>query len=40
LLARVSDRGVELKCKRCKRVVLIPWGAIGSGTMRGPPPAM
>src|SRR5262245_22378037 len=26
LLARLHDAGVELKCRRCKRVVLIPWG--------------
>ncbi len=23
LMARVTDRGVELKCRRCKRVVVI-----------------
>jgi phage FluMu protein Com len=25
LLARLCAEGVELKCRRCKRVVLIPW---------------
>jgi hypothetical protein len=25
LLARLSAHGVELKCRRCKRVVVIPW---------------
>ena len=24
LMARVVDAGVELKCRRCKRVVLVP----------------
>ncbi len=27
LLARLCLRGVELKCRRCKRVVLVPWSA-------------
>jgi len=26
LLARLCPEGVELKCRRCKRVVIIPWG--------------
>lgn len=26
LLARLRQEGVELKCRRCKRVVVIPWG--------------
>lgn len=25
LLARLRPEGVELKCRRCKRVVVIPW---------------
>jgi phage FluMu protein Com len=25
LLARLCADGVELKCRRCKRVVVIPW---------------
>jgi hypothetical protein len=24
LLARLSERGVELKCRRCKRTLLVP----------------
>lgn len=24
LLARVTERGVELKCRRCKRTLLVP----------------
>jgi phage FluMu protein Com len=27
LLARLSESGVELKCRRCKRVVTIPWSS-------------
>jgi phage FluMu protein Com len=26
LLARLRPEGVELKCRRCKRVMVIPWG--------------
>jgi hypothetical protein len=26
LLARLRREGVELKCRRCKRLVVIPWG--------------
>ena len=25
LLARITPAGVELKCRRCKRLVLVPW---------------
>ena len=25
LLARLGPNGVELKCRRCKRIVIIPW---------------
>lgn len=25
LLARLRPDGVELKCRRCKRIVIIPW---------------
>ncbi len=25
LLARITETGVQLKCKRCKRYILIPW---------------
>lgn len=31
LLARLRMEGVELKCRRCKRVVIIPWGAAWAG---------
>ena len=24
LMARVTDDGIELKCRRCKRIVLLP----------------
>ncbi len=27
LLARLRADGVELKCRRCKRIVVIPWEA-------------
>jgi phage FluMu protein Com len=27
LLARLCESGLELKCRRCKRVVIIPWSA-------------
>ena len=29
LIAKVAEGGLELKCKRCKRIVLIPFSAIG-----------
>lgn len=25
LLARITAEGVELKCRRCKRIVVVPW---------------
>jgi phage FluMu protein Com len=25
LVARATPRGVELKCRRCKRILLVPW---------------
>ena len=28
LIAKVVEGGLELKCKRCKRIVLIPFSAI------------
>ena len=34
LIAKVRGQGIELKCKRCKRIVVIPftsiegWGAV------------
>lgn len=29
LLANLTEKGVELKCKRCKRVHVIPWERLG-----------
>lgn len=29
LIAKVAEGGLELKCKRCKRIVIIPFAAIG-----------
>ncbi|MDH4188564.1 MAG: hypothetical protein OEV08_16380, partial [Nitrospira sp.] len=28
LIAKVVGRGLELKCKRCKRIVMIPFSSI------------
>ena len=34
LIAKVSGQGLELKCKRCKRIVVIPFSSIeGWGTV-------
>ncbi|CAE6692243.1 conserved hypothetical protein [Nitrospira defluvii] len=34
LIAKVRGQGLELKCKRCKRIVVIPFTAIeGWGTV-------
>jgi len=30
LMARILDEGIELKCRRCKRVKLIPLGGIAA----------
>lgn len=35
LIAKVCEQGLELKCKRCKRIVVIPFSSIegwGTGT--------
>ncbi|MBX3331330.1 MAG: hypothetical protein KF722_13055 [Nitrospira sp.] len=33
LIAKVCEQGLELKCKRCKRIVVIPFSSIeGWGT--------
>ncbi len=38
LIAKVQDNGIELKCKRCKRIVLIPYTRIeGWATLSKPP---
>ena len=41
LIARRVDGGVELKCRRCKRVVLVPWeeDEAGSDATAPSPPA-
>jgi phage FluMu protein Com len=31
LVAKVSDNGIELKCKRCKRLILLPFSSLKSG---------
>jgi phage FluMu protein Com len=28
LLARMTDAGIELKCTRCRRVIVIAWQAV------------
>jgi len=30
LLAKVTSVGLELKCSRCRRVVVIPWREVSS----------
>jgi phage FluMu protein Com len=30
LLAKVTQAGLELKCSRCRRVVVIPWQEVSS----------
>jgi len=39
LLARLTPHGVELKCRRCKRIVLVRWegGRRGSRGLPGGP---
>jgi hypothetical protein len=33
LIAKVCEQGLELKCKRCKRIIVIPFSSIeGWGT--------
>jgi len=35
LIAKVVDGGLELKCKRCKRILVIPFSAIeGASRLR------
>ena len=40
LVARMADDGIELKCRRCKRVLLVPWRDVAStppaAAARGP----
>jgi hypothetical protein len=39
LLARLTAQGVELKCRRCKRIVLVRWegGRRGARALPGGP---
>jgi hypothetical protein len=36
LLARLTAGGVELKCRRCKRIVLVPWSRGRRAGLRAP----
>ena len=37
LIAKVRGQGLELKCKRCKRIVVIPFSSIeGWSTVQSP----
>ncbi|MBA5865321.1 MAG: hypothetical protein GDA67_01335 [Nitrospira sp. CR1.3] len=36
LIAKVKGAGLELKCKRCKRIVIIPFAAIEGWTGLSP----
>ena len=38
LLAKLVPRGIELKCRRCKRIVLIPFSDIKGWEQRTPSP--
>lgn len=38
LIAKVRRQGLELKCKRCKRIVVIPFSAIEGWTGLVPEP--
>jgi len=35
LLARLTEEGVELKCRRCKRIVLVRWSQGGRRSLPG-----
>ena len=35
LIAKVLSQGLELKCKRCKRIVVIPFALIEDWTASG-----
>jgi len=32
LIAKIRGRGLELKCKRCKRIIVIPFSSIEGWT--------
>lgn len=36
LIAKLQHDGIELKCKRCKRIVMIPFTSIGGWTAPSP----
>ena len=36
LLARLRPDGVELKCRRCKRVVMLPFAELSTGEVGAP----
>lgn len=36
LIAKVRGQGLELKCKRCKRIIVIPFTAIEGWTELSP----
>jgi phage FluMu protein Com len=36
LLARLTEAGIELKCSRCRRVVVIEWSAVRDDRAAGP----
>lgn len=31
LVAKLSENGIELKCKRCKRLIHLPFSSLNSG---------
>ncbi len=39
LIAKVQPDGLQMKCKRCKRIVVIPFTSIEGWTLPSPPPA-
>jgi len=36
LIAKLQQDGIELKCKRCKRIVMIPFASIEGWTVPSP----
>lgn len=36
LIAKVQMGGIQLKCKRCKRIVTLPFGSIEGWTLPSP----
>ena len=36
LIAKLQQDGIELKCKRCKRIVMIPFASIEGWTIPSP----